>query len=215
MEVLDLGIYTMTEAARLLRLRPARIREWFQSQRYDPIFKSDYAASDKVISFLDLIDALVATKLFKHGFSLQQLRVIYERLEKNFNCPHPFSRKELLTDGQQIFERQLSDTGETALIEAMDNQKVFPKIMLPFLETIDYDVVTQLANRWNIQKGILIDPKLCLGKPVVKRVAIPTRILAREYAANDRNAKLVADWYEITAKDVKAAYKFEQGLTAA
>jgi uncharacterized protein (DUF433 family) len=214
MDFLDHGIYTMTEAARLIELHPARIRDWFDGRDKSPVFKADYEASEKLISFLDLIDALVATKLIERGFSVQALRTVYHRLEKNFKCLHPFAHKELLTDGHSIFVRELSETGEEGLIESLNNQRMFPKIMKPFLEKIEYDSVSQLASRWNIDKGIIIDPKLCLGKPVVKNIFVSTRILSREYLANNRNAKLVASWYEVQPKDVTAAFRFEQRLAA-
>lgn len=215
-QILGHGVYSVTQAARLLHLKPNRVGEWFSGRRTAPVFNGDYPVieGDRAISFLDMIDALVAAKFREEGVSLQTLRRVYRRLENDFKSPHPFCRKELLTDGNTVFIRVFDEEGEEHLVEVLTRQKVFPRIILPYLKQLDYDVATSLAVRWNVGHGILVDPEICMGKPIVKEVGIATHILAREYESNRRNARAVANWYGIEPKHVLSAYRFERGLVA-
>ena len=180
------------------------------------IFEGDYqqVAGNRAISFLDLIDVFVAGQLRDHGVSLQTLRKVYERLSADLKTRHPFSRKELLSDGRIVFMRGVDADGLQKLEEVLTRQKVFPEFILPFLKRIDYDDVTRLARRWQIAAGVVIDPAICLGKPIVEAVSIPTALLAAAYHANNQDANAVADWYNIMPEDVEAAVVFQKQFAA-
>ena len=89
-----------------------------------------------------------------------------------------------------------------------------PLIWLPFLKQIDYERLTALARRWHIAPGVVVDPAVCFGKPVVEEVGIPTAVLAAAYHANDRDADAVAAWYDVSPEHVRAASAFEAGRAA-
>lgn len=214
------GVYSFREAARLTGLKPRRVREWFTGRKSDPgrrpVFGSDFdpIGTDYAISFLDLVDVYVAGHLREHGVSMPTLRKVSARLGRDFGTPHPFARKELLTDGQAVFARGVDKAGEEEIYDALTKQKAFPKLILPFLKQIDYQRVSSLAERWHIAEGVVVDPGKSFGKPVVERRCIPTYIVAAEYAANDRNAERVAGWYGLTSDEVMAAVRFESGPAA-
>jgi uncharacterized protein (DUF433 family) len=219
--ILERGVYSISQAAKLVGLRPSRVREWFRgrstSKSRRPVFQSDYEPIDDIfaISFYDLVDVYVAGQLREHGVSLQTLRRVYKKLASDMKERHPFCRKELLTDGQEIFVRGTTQDEEEQIYEVLTKQMVFPKIILPFLRTIDYDNVTILASRWRIAQGVVIDPRISFGRPVVKDEAIPTYILYAEYKANCDDFEKVATWYNISPETVKAAVSFESGLLSA
>jgi uncharacterized protein (DUF433 family) len=211
------GVYEFSEAAKFTRLRISRIREWFRiRQDRPPIFRGDYAPINgkHSISFLDLIDVFIAGQLRDHGVSLQTLRKVYRKLSKDFDTMHPFSRKELLSDGKIVFTRGLNAKGQEEIQEALTNQLVFPQIILPFLKQVDYDMATSLALRWRIADQIVLDPEICFGKPVVEKTGIPTYILAAAYIANDKDEILIANWYKVKPSHVLAAVQFETTLAA-
>jgi uncharacterized protein (DUF433 family) len=211
------GVYEFSEAAKLTGLRLSRIREWFRIREdRGPIFHSDYAPIDgkSSISFLDLIDVFVAGQLRTHGVSLQTLRKVYKKLSHDFDTTHPFSRKELLSDGKIVFTRGLNAKGKEEIQEALTNQLVFPDIILPFLRKVDYDQVTSLALRWHIADQVVLDPEICFGTPIIEKTGIPTYILAAAYNANDKDEILVANWYKVKPLHVIAAVNFETRLAA-
>ena len=100
------------------------------------------------------------------------------------------------------------------MIAVLFGQRVFTDILRPFLKRIDYDQATGLAKRWHIANLVVIDPTICLGKPIIEGIGITTAILAAAYEANDQNAELVADWYKVHSKHVIAAVDFERSMAA-
>ena len=220
MGILGHGVYSLPEAARLTRLKPQRVREWFQGPASGParrpVFLSDYPPvdGDRAISFHDLIELFVAGQLRDHGVSLQTLRKVHKTLQDDLQTRHPFCRREVLTRGGQLFTLGLDEQGEEDMIEILTRQRVFPDILLPFLRRIDYDQATELARRWCIADLVVIDPTICLGKPIIEGIGIATAVLAASYDANDQNAELVADWFRVHPKHVIAAVDFERSLAA-
>jgi uncharacterized protein (DUF433 family)/DNA-binding transcriptional MerR regulator len=211
--MLGRGVYSFSEAARLTGLNQSRLREWFRRR---PVFQSDFqpVGRDLAISFYDLIDVFVAGSLRNHGVSMQTLRKVYERLRIDLHADHPFCRKELLTDGKQVFSLEHDAKGEAELVELLSKQGVFTRIIRPFLKTIDYDHFKLLAQRWHIATGVVVDPQICFGAPIVEAAGVPTSILWRAYEANERNEVLVANWHGVKPADVLVAATFESGLAA-
>jgi uncharacterized protein (DUF433 family) len=213
------GIYTFTDAAKLTGLRTQRIREWFIGRSSEPnrkpVFHSSYEPIERVnaISFHDLIDVYVAGHLRNAGVSLSTVRKVHVRLAADWQTKNPFARNELLTDGKDVFVRGLDAACETEIYEALTKQKAFPQL-LSFFQRIDYDRVSLLAARWQIASGVVVDPGLSFGKPVLECRSIPTYLIAAEYRANDRDAEKVAGWYSISAEEVLSAVQFETSLAA-
>lgn len=183
-----------------------------------PLMRSDYAdeqAPCGMLSFLDMIDALVVGKLRAAGVPLQYLRKAHSMLADEFSSSHPFSRRDILTDGKKVFLHVASELGEEHLKELLSHQHVFPEILVPVLKKISYDRHSLLAQRWDIFGGVTVDPARRYGKPIVESVGIPTAILAMAYQANGSNGEVVADWYGITKKQVMLAVHFEKKMAGA
>ena len=212
--ILGHGVYSYREAASLARLKQSRVREWFNCRsttKVGAIFQSDYPGlQQKLISFLDLVDVFIAGQMREHGVSLQTLRKVYKTLQQDLSVEHPFGRRELLTDGKQVFMHGLDSKGRREVIEVLTKQRAFPLVILPFLRKLKYDDTSNLASQWNIAKSIVVNPQICFGQPIVEARGIPTTILARAAKANSVGA--VAKWYGATPHQVKCAIKFEAEL---
>lgn len=217
---LGLGLYDLNEGARLTRLDPKRLRRWFvpppSEASRKPILTPDYprVKGDTAISFLDLVDVFVFGNLREQGVPLQTLRRVYGRLQRDYGQKHPFAFNRLATDGAEVFLRLSDANGKDQLVEVLTRQMVFPEIIEPFLKQLDYDPVTHLAKRWRIADGVVLNPGISLGKPVIDGVFVRTEVLADAYHANGRNADVVARWYNVGPDDVLAAVRFEAGLAA-
>lgn len=217
---LGLGIYDLREAARLTGLNPARVRRWFVQRPSEanrrPALRSDYATTQgaTAISFLDLIDVFVFGQLRTHGVSLPTLRKVSNRLQKQLDTRHPFAHCRLATDGHEVFLRSCDANGQLELVEVLSRQRVFPEIIAPFLKRLDYDPTTELAKLWRIADGVVLNPKIALGKPVVDGVFVKTELLASAWHANGQDTDAVARWYNVSPDDVKRAVEFEARLAA-
>jgi uncharacterized protein (DUF433 family) len=219
-EVVGRGVYSVTEASRLTRLRPERVREWFRgrestSRVFKPVFQSDYPVYDDeyAISFLDLIELNIGGKLRDADVPLSYLRKVYAQLRQDYG-DHPFCRRAIYVGDKKIFTRGLNDAESNCVIEAITNQSYFDKIIMPFLKRIDYDRTTQQAIRWHIADKIVIDPKIRFGKPVVEGTGIATSVLRDSFFANGEDAGFVARWFGIKPGQVQAAVDFENDLAA-
>ena len=213
--LLGRGVYGIPEAARYTGLHHQRVRSWFKSRSKGgggPIFRGDLPAvqNNYAISFLDLIDVLIAGQLRNHGVSMHVVRAANELLKDELSTEHPFCRSELLTDGRDIFMRTADELGNASLSEVLTKQSVFPRIILPYLERIDYGQVSKLAERWRIAEGVVIDPAISLGKPVVAATGTTTFVLANAYFANGRDSEFVADLFNLDTYAVSNAVSFEE-----
>jgi uncharacterized protein (DUF433 family) len=213
------GVYSLSEAARLTGLRRARIKNWFEGRSGEPIprpvFSSDYepVGGDYAISFLDLVEVFVAGQLREHGVSLQYIRKAHVKLQTDWDTKHPFSKKDVRTDGKKIFA-VLDDNERKIVYDVVTRNQVFESFILPVLEKIDYDQATRDALKWHLTDMVVLDPKVCFGKPVVEDVGITTYVLAASYYANGQDAKAVARWYEIDEAHVIAAVEYEASNAA-
>lgn len=211
------GVYDYSEAGRLIGVSGRRVAAWFRgrSSGRGPVLHGDYTdklPNHRAISFLDLIEASVVSKLRVHGVSLIGIREAYSVLAKDHETNHPFSHKGLYTDGRRVFLRIADETGDEQLVDVLARQQLFSRFILPYLQHIDYSDDTQLAARWHIQKGVVIDPEYRFGKPIVESCTLPTSLLVAAYDANGRDIDVVADWYGATTKDVEMAVAFEKNL---
>lgn len=202
------GVYALAEVAAFTQLRPGRLRGWIKDH---PFLNTDYdvVEGDFALSFLDMIEILVAGQMREHDVPLQRIRQAYEMLQSRFGVRHPFAHEDFrfLTDGRDLF---LSEKDGASILDINLRQQVFPVVLRPFLRQLDYDDETKLAARWNIDRNIVLDPARSFGKPLVAATGHRTDVLAAALRANGDNADLVADWFGVSPGDVMDAAAFEE-----
>ncbi|MDF1666125.1 MAG: hypothetical protein P1V97_30485 [Planctomycetota bacterium] len=215
------GVYTLPELSKLVGIKPDRGRRWFNGKgtkggkrHVEPMFTPDYERRKDgatVLSFYNLIDALVASKFAQFGVPTKEIKRVYRFLSEVFNSKHAFCRKDLMTDGQSIFLR-LEENSQQNLFQLPEMQGLF-RVMVDCLHKVDYDE-NGFANRWRIAEGILIDPRYRFGQPMVENAKISADVLADAYFANGRNEELIASWYQTSPQEVLNAVKFCRQLAA-
>jgi uncharacterized protein (DUF433 family) len=220
MTVLGKGVYTISEAARLTKLRAARASEWFRGRQAPsrivrPVFDSDYPTvnDEYAISFLDLIELNIAGKLREAHITLPYLRKSYKYLKEKFG-DHPFCQRQIFIDGKTIFTQGLNEEESAHFLQAITDQWYMSTIKKPFLEKIEYDPITKQASRWNIADQIVVDPKYRFGKPFVAGTGLSTSVLFHSYYANGEDAEAVAKWFGVERRHVIAAVDFENDLAS-
>jgi len=94
-------------------------------------------------------------------------------------------------------------------------QKVFPKVVTPFLRDLKFAPDNQIAEWWPLgtERRVLLDPNRQFGQPIVFKSGVRTEIL---YLAvkNGASQDEVAEWFEVERKDVLDAVEFEKRLAA-
>lgn len=213
--MLGQGMYILAEVSQLTEIHPSRVRSWFK-HRADgsgcgPVFESDYepVAGDYAVSFLDLIDVLIAGHFRDHyEVPMRVIRRAHSLLAKQLDTKHPFCHSRLYTDGETIFHSTANELNEEILRDVISQQQFFVHIKEK-LSQIEYCDVTEMARLWRIDTGVVVDPRVCMGKPTIDKTGIATRVVANQFYANDGDSALVADLYGISETDVANAVRFE------
>ena len=208
------GVYTLSEVSQFTKVPLATVRSWFK-QRPDgkgkgPVFESDYepVGDDFAVSFLNLIEVHIASFFRDEGVKPKIIRRAHEILQQELHTPHPFAHEDLSTDGARIIREKASGSSDAKYIDAISKQMLIPQFK-DGLKSIHYNKATRLARAWGIDTGIVIDPGVSFGKPVIEKTGISTNIVANQYVANGRDAALVARLFKITETGVISAYRFE------
>lgn len=208
------GLYTYSEAARLLRVSTQKVSRWANGYTYKmyglerkkrPILQRQMTEHG-LLTFRDLIELFVVQQLRELGVKLEHIRNTSKRLAEEWNTPYPFASQNINTDGSQILTE-----ADGCYENAETKQKVLD-IVEDFFKNVEFDA-DDIASKWwprGIDGNILVDPRYSFGSPVIKDKGIRTEVIYLTYKAEKGDVDSVADWYDITADEVKAAVAFEE-----
>lgn len=234
----SLGIYTLAEAAHLVRVPTRSINQWLYGYDYTrksadetvkkhvaPIWTPQYDAEqwgEKVIGFRDLLELRVVREFIQHGVSVAVIRRCFENAKSTFNDSYPLTALRFATDGKTIFADAVRSEAVEEMMDLHKKQYVFGHIIKPSLyKGIEYDKKNAYAKRWypeGKKHDIVIDPDRQFGKPIVADSGVPTAALFASYKAEGADkaaAAMVARIFEIPIKSVSAAIRFEEHLLQA
>jgi uncharacterized protein (DUF433 family) len=224
--LLQIGIYTVAEASRLAGVSPQRIRRWVRGyefkvkhgrHRSPAIWSTQLETIDHAVAlgFLDLLEIRAVDAFIGTGVSWKDLRQLHQRAGRWLKSPHPFCTNRFATDGHTIFMELREKNHHVTLWDMRDVQRVFDKIIRPFLRNVDFDSA-RVPRRWwprGKHRQVALDPRRSFGHPIIFREGIPTRVLARSVRAND-SIEEVARWFQINPRSVHEAVDYEQALAA-
>lgn len=212
------SVYTLAEAARYTEVPQATLRTWFlrrsDGRGHGPLFEADYPAEDGdfAIGFVNLIEAYVASFFKKNRVKPLDIRLTNEKLKRTLNDKHPFAHADLSTGlGRVIYEASRGTKEGARLTEVISNQLVFPEFK-DGLHRIKYNPTTKRAAGWEIRPGIIVNPNMGFGKPVIENAGVSTLIVAHQYIANNRDAATVARLFNVSPASVISAFEFEREL---
>jgi uncharacterized protein (DUF433 family) len=222
------GVYTGRETALLSGLRTERVARWVRGYSFTtgsgkkssspPIFAADRSTEGPLaLSFLDLVEILFVRAFLEQGVSMRTIRLAATEGANIFKVKHPFCLKRFETDGRGIFASVAKDSGDEAILNLVSHQTAFPKVIRPLLKQIEYDVVSDMAAAWwprGREVPVVLDPTRAFGTPIVAKRGVPTHVLAGPVAAGDP-PELVAKWFDVPVREVRAAVEFEHSLLAA
>ena len=225
-DLLQTGIYTVSEASRLADVSPWRIRRWLRGyefkvkhgrHRSPAVWNSQLHPIDHTLAlgFLDLLEIRCVNAFISAGVSWKTLRQVHDRARELVGHSHPFCTNRFATDGHTIFMEFQEKNDEVTLWDMRDVQRVFDKIIRPFLKDIEFDSSRVPLRWWPRGKShqVALDPRRSFGQPIIFREGIPTQVLARSARANESHEE-VARWFEINSTSVRESVDFEEALAA-
>jgi len=224
--LLQTGIYTVPDAARLTGVSPWRIRRWLKGyefkvkhgrHRSPAVWNSqlDPIGNTFALGFLDLLEVRCVDAFISAGVNWKTLRHVHDQAHTLVGHTHPFCTNRFATDGHTIFMEVRQRNDEVALWDLRDLQRVFDRMIRPFLKNIEFDNERIPRRWWPRGKAHLValDPHRSFGQPIIFRDGVPTSILVRSVAANG-SVDEVARWFEIQPDSVREAVDYERTLAA-
>jgi uncharacterized protein (DUF433 family) len=221
---LGIGLYTVPEAARLLRSPTWSIYGWakgysFRSKgvtrRSVPLLERDYSelVEENILTFIDLIELKVVRDLSSVGVKMTAIKRAAERLSDKYQTSHPFAIKQLHTDGVRIFDEAFPSTEGIVYEELGRFQFVFGTLAQPFFKQIEYQ--DELARYiWPIGKGrVVLDPHRGFGKPIDYRSGVPTYPLYQMRSVGESSER-ISRWWNVPVQAVEDAVEYETQLVA-
>ncbi len=209
------GIYTPSDAARILDIAVPQVRRWVTASTESQIvsgivpgWKINYARG---FNFYALIELYTVANLRRLGISMQKIRKAREELADRFDTKYPFALRGLLSDGRKILYQLDEPDEETTLILDGSGQTEFTQILVQFCERIDFHIQTDMAERyWPLGKtrAVVIDPHHAFGQPRVMGTNIRTEVIYRLLQAGESREDLV-HMYNLKLSDVVDAEEYE------
>jgi len=219
---MDMGLYTITEAARLIDIPDARLRRWIVGDPHGaetPLITNEIGRIHGLIclSFINLIEALFISRFVAYGVHVRSIRLMAEEAANFLNTPHPFATDILFkTDGQRICAEVEEQTGDPRLYDLKRHNWALEPIWGRELRGAISYAESGIARRWYPRpqeaKHVVLNPVAAFGQPVFDDTGIPTTAIYDAYKAEDKNEKLVAKWFEIPLTRVREAVRFERTL---
>lgn len=208
------GAYPISMVAALTGLDASGLRRWIGGGAHsEPVVQPSYGQRQNgrwLVSFLDLVELKIVGELRRHGVSLSQIRQAHSKGRELLAVQHPLASREVRTDGTRVFIHH-----RETLMDLGSKQYVLEKVVAPFLVELDYDETSNLACRWRVATGIVLDPTRSLGHPTLEDCHIMTAVLHESYLAWGESEIDVAEAFNISPAQVLRAVKFEQGLRRA
>lgn len=238
---IGIGLYTVADAATLLRIPPRNIRRWLAGYTYKardgskhtmlPLWRPQLPTWQRQIElgFRDLIELRFVSAFLDQGLGILTIRRCLEHARALVGDERPFSTRRFSTDGRTIFlsfaeearanpDEVLADVPEVErahLIDLKTSQYVFRVVIEQTFRDLDLDA--NAVVRWRPFHGkttIVVDPSRAFGQPITAEAGVPTSALADAVAA-EGSEKRVAQLFNVPRAVVVDAVKFEKELAAA
>jgi hypothetical protein len=215
------GIYSVSDAARLTGVSAGRIRRWLRGYHYragdkqralPPLWRGQWPPihGNLALGFQDLIEIRFVDAFLKQGASWAAIHRARERAAELFQVSHPFCTNRFVTDGRQFFVQ--AEPEQPSLLEINSPQQVFTQIMKPFIRELEFKDGSGVIRWWPLgdDRAVVLDPERNFGRPITSPGAVPTEVIANApNSARPEGLGQLAQWYEISEKEVRDAIAFE------
>jgi len=219
-DLIGVGIYSVSEAARLAEVEPRRIRSWvqFHAPRMSTAKGSNALRLPDIeghtaLSFRDLIEVRFIRHFLRAGVSWRIIRQAAGEVRRDL-LGGDDHRLLYSTDGVTVFASAMAENGDRHARDLIGNQYVLLHVLSDSIRS-EFDLEGgDLIRAWHPRPEtplVLLDPNRSFGRPIVTD-GVPTRTLADALVAEDGHAARVAALYATSEDAVRQAAAFELTL---
>ena len=207
-------LYTSAEAARLAGTAPATVTRWFCGRDGEPpLFTDRRRPADERfhLSFLELVELIVAHRFRKHGISVEQLRQSREFALKHWQVEYPFAERRVKLLGGRVFDPD----GIAIDLEWPATQPALPKFAELATQVFDYeelgdDAAAAWAQRFfpaGDNAPLMIDPRFAGGSVTFLNRGLLLETVVKRWLAKESIAFIASD-FDLKESDVEAALRY-------
>jgi uncharacterized protein (DUF433 family) len=222
-DLLEIGIYTIPDAAELVGAPQASVRVWVEghSGKQDPVIDNQLGrvGGKTAVSFANLMELRFISRFVKAGVRLHEIRSIMNEARTTLQHPHPFATRTVFkTDGRKIVAEIARRNGLMLVYDLKSKNYEIPSVVMKsFLDDVVFDPqgeAIEWTPRPKIAPHVIVHPRIEFGHPVLKQSNIPTEAVAKAVRV-EGSAQFVADIFDIPERYVREAVKFEEHLAKA
>jgi len=213
-ESLTTPLYTIGEAARILRVPTATLSTWARGYtRKGPRgttitgaqLVSDTGEAPRhvpTMPFVGLAEAAFLAEVRKTGVPMQRIRPALERLKRDIGLDYALASKRLYTDGAEILYNHPEpfvdgDDPLANLVVARNNQGVFAPVIERFLKNITYGP-SGYVEAFNLDAygdvEVRVDPRISFGRPFIPATGVAVEAVLERFFAGDSVDELANDF---------------------
>jgi uncharacterized protein (DUF433 family) len=202
------GLYSPRVAARIARIRYQNFQAWAKASLLHPAFQVQIGQKrESIYSYRDLLLIRLIKRLRDRGFKPKTIkRTLDVVAQMSGGDPHAWMKATFYVE-EGLIAVILPGQSEWNPIAASKGPQKLAVIFFP-------ELIKELQKELVPEKFryIEIDPQVLGGSPVVKGTRIPTRAvyLVKKQGHNPRDA-----YPDLTAKQIREAYQYEEFLAAA
>jgi uncharacterized protein (DUF433 family) len=216
-------MYSLVEAAGLLRVPASTLRSWTRGQdyqvrggrrRFRPPIPLD--KDQKLLTFFNLVEAFVLSSMRRdHNVELAVVRRSVDFVRTEMGVPRPLLTKDFFTDGVSLLVEEWG-----RLVDASkEGQVAMREVVATSLKRIDRDERGVAARLYPWRRSvdeariIELDPARALGRAVLAGTGISIDVLKARYRAGDSVKRLAKD-YAVDADKVAAVVTWDERQAA-
>lgn len=160
-------------------------------------------------SFSDLVSLFVVRQLRSKGVRPRTIRDAEKHLRELWKTDRPFAREDIKTDGVEVL---CEDNPELGQIEGagLGGQQIIRQAVESSLESVGY--ADKVAAYWVPAPGIVVDPRVQFGAPVVQGTRVPTDAVSG--VARELGKERAALRFDLSLELVEGAIAFEDRIAS-
>lgn len=206
------GIYSATDAHRILGLPFAKTKYWFEYYAKHKLFGSvghqyHFTVKDTVaVNFLSLIEMYVFFALKENKIKTQTIVQAHKTMAEILNTPYPFAKEDIYIGKELVFDNK------GTLITADKSQSlVISEFIKSQSKKITFDD-KRLAHKFyplGKDRTVVVNPQNQFGQPIIEGTNILSETLYNLYLGGD-SKEFIAKLYNITPQNVIDAIEFSK-----
>ena len=213
-------MYTFGEAARLSGVAPATVRNWVRGytvrdRSVPPLFES-VTKDGTSVSFLQLIEIVVAARFRKNRITFKRVRAAHDSAKAEWKLAYPFAHRQLGSLVEHV-AYWLEPEARHRSIRPLGSseQRSLPGLVMDIVRQLDYDE-SDLAAKWypaGKEAPIVIDPRVSAGLPTIVGRGVTVNSLRKLHKAG-YTIEFIADDFRMKADEVERALQYADAVAA-